>query len=76
MRLPHALGMRAGIVIEVTPEDRRRLDRIVRNRNSLQKHAERARLATADGCCPRPRRYPTWEASVRVGPLAICGMTN
>ena len=44
--------MRAGIVIEVTPEDRRRLDRIVRNRNSLQKHAARARviLATADGC--------------------------
>jgi len=44
--------MRAGTVIEVTPEDRRRLDRIVRNRNSLQKHAARARviLATADGC--------------------------
>src|ERR1700682_3929168 len=44
--------MRAGVVIEVTPEDRRHLDRIVRNRNSLQKHAARARviLATADGC--------------------------
>jgi transposase len=44
--------MRAGINVEVTPEDRRRLDRIVGDRNSPQKHAARARviLATADGC--------------------------
>ncbi len=44
--------MRAGIIVEVTPEDRRRLDRIVGDRNSSQKHTARARiiLATADGC--------------------------
>jgi transposase len=43
--------MRAGIIVEVTPEDRQRLDRIVGDRNSPQKHAARARviLATADG---------------------------
>jgi transposase len=44
--------MRAGIKVEVRREDRRRLDRIVGDRNSPQKHAARARviLATADGC--------------------------
>jgi len=44
--------MRAGIVVSVTPEDRRRLEAIVGNRNSPQKHAARAQalIATADGC--------------------------
>ena len=44
--------MRAGIKVEVRREDRRRLDRIVGDRNTPQKHAARARviLATADGC--------------------------
>jgi transposase len=44
--------MRAGIVVKVTPEDRRRLEAIVSNRNSPQKHVWRAKivLATADGC--------------------------
>jgi transposase len=44
--------MRTGIVVEVTPEDRVRLDAIVRDRNSIQKHVARANviLATADGC--------------------------
>jgi transposase len=44
--------MRAGIVVEVTPEDRVRLERIVGNRNTPQKHSARARviLATAEGC--------------------------
>ena len=44
--------MRAGIVVDVTPEDRTRLDRIVGDHNSSQKHAARARviIATADGC--------------------------
>ena len=48
----HALRMRAGIKVEVRREDRRRLDRIVGDRNTPQKHAARARviLATADGC--------------------------
>src|SRR3954447_18557021 len=44
--------MRAGIKITVTAEDRRWLEAIVRDRNSAQKHAARAKviLATTDGC--------------------------
>ncbi len=43
--------MRAGIVVTVTPEDRRRLEAVVRDRNRPQKHVWRARiiLLTADG---------------------------
>jgi len=44
--------MRAGIVVNVTPEDRRRLEAIVSDRSAPQKHVWRANiiLATADGC--------------------------
>jgi transposase len=44
--------MRAGIAVTVTPEDRRRLDAIVRDRNRAQKHVSRAQvlIATAEGC--------------------------
>ncbi len=44
--------MRAGIVVNVTREDRRRLEGIVADRSALQKYAWRANiiLATADGC--------------------------
>jgi transposase len=44
--------MRAGIVVSVTPEDRRRLEAVVGDRNAKQKHVARAKvvLATADGC--------------------------
>ena len=51
-RAVHALGMRAGIEITVTPEDRRRLEAIARDRNAKLKHVARAKviLATADGC--------------------------
>ena len=44
--------MRAGIVVSVTPQDRIRLEAIVADRNTRQKHAARARVivATADGC--------------------------
>src|SRR5262245_53961519 len=47
-----ALVMRAGIVVNVTPEDRRRLEAIVGDRNAPQKHVWGAKiiLATADGC--------------------------
>jgi transposase len=47
-----ALDMRAGIVVNVTPGDRRRLEAIVGDRNTPQKHVWRAKiiLATADGC--------------------------
>jgi transposase len=44
--------MRAGIVVTVTPADGRRLEAIVRDRSTPQKHVWRAKiiLATADGC--------------------------
>src|ERR671917_1539629 len=44
--------MRTGIVVEVTAADRTRLEAVVADRNSPQKHVWRARivLATADGC--------------------------
>ena len=44
--------MRAGIKVTVTPEDRRRLEAIVVDRGSPQKHVWRAGivLATAEGC--------------------------
>ena len=43
--------MRTGISLDVSPADRRRLEALVRDRNSPQKHVWRARivLATADG---------------------------
>lgn len=48
----HSRVMRAGIVVSVTPEDRLRLESIIADRNTRQKHAARARVivATADGC--------------------------
>jgi transposase len=44
--------MRAGIVVNVTRDDRRRLEAIVADRSAPQKHVWRARiiLATVDGC--------------------------
>jgi transposase len=44
--------MRAGIIVNVTREDRRRLEAIVSDRCTPQKHVWRANivLATADGC--------------------------
>ena len=44
--------MRAGITVNFTPEDRRRLEAIVSDRRAPQKHVWRAKiiLATADGC--------------------------
>ena len=43
--------MREGISVEVSPADRARLEAVVADRNSPQKHVWRARivLATADG---------------------------
>src|SRR4029077_8151860 len=47
-----ALVMRAGIVVNVAPDDRRQLEAIVGDRNAPQKHVWRAKIivATADGC--------------------------
>jgi transposase len=44
--------MRTGIVVFVTPEDRLRLEGVVKDRNSPQKHVARALalIATAEGC--------------------------
>ena len=44
--------MRAGITVNVTSDDRRRLEAIVSDRNAPQKHVWRAQiiLATADRC--------------------------
>ena len=44
--------MRAGIIVNVTRADRRRLEAIVSDRSAPQKHVWRANiiLATADGC--------------------------
>jgi hypothetical protein len=44
--------MRAGIVVNVTSEDRRRLEAILGDRNRPQKHVARAKviLATGEGC--------------------------
>src|SRR3984893_2404479 len=48
----HAWRMRTGISITVTPDDRRRLEAIVGDRNAKQKHVKRAKviLATGEGC--------------------------
>jgi transposase len=44
--------MRDGVSVEVSAADRDRLERVVADRNSPQKHVRRARiiLATAKGC--------------------------
>jgi transposase len=44
--------MRAGIIVNVTSEDRRRLEAILGDRNRPQKHVARAKviLATGEGC--------------------------
>jgi transposase len=44
--------MKTGIVVSVTPTDRRRLEAVIGDRNAKQKHVARAKvmLATADGC--------------------------
>ena len=44
--------MRTGVVVHLSPTDRKRLRSIVDDRNSAQKHVWRARiiLATAEGC--------------------------
>ena len=54
-------GMRPGIIVDVTAADRARLEAVVADRNSPQKHVWRAAivLATADGlgtAFRRPKR--------------------
>jgi hypothetical protein len=59
--------MRAGIVVTVTPNDRRRLEAVVRDRNRPQKHVWRARiiLLTAEGFIEEANNKPkpfVWTA--------------
>ena len=60
--------MRAGITVNVTPEDRHRFEAIISDRSAPQKHVWRANiiLATADGC-------GTVEIMRRSG-LQACGL--
>ncbi|MHB8285576.1 MAG: helix-turn-helix domain-containing protein [Caulobacteraceae bacterium] len=45
------MGMRTGVVVDLSPSDRERLETIVDDRNTAQKHVWRAHimLCTADG---------------------------
>jgi transposase len=60
--------MRTGIVVEVTAADRVRLEAVVANRNSPQKHVWRARivLLTADGCGTAEIKRRTGKAKTAV----------
>ena len=51
-------NMRTGISFEVSPPDRRRLEALVRDRNTAQKHVWRAEivLLSGDARCDRFRR--------------------
>jgi len=48
----YSLGMRNGVEVRLRPGDRERLEAVLADRNSPQKHVWRARiiLATAEGC--------------------------
>lgn len=63
----HARSMRQGIVVEISAADRARLEAVVADRNSRQKHVWRARivLATAD-------RHGTAEIMRRSGKSKPC----
>jgi hypothetical protein len=64
-----APDMRAGITVNVTPEDRYRLEAIISDRSGPQKHVWCANitLATADGC-------GTVEIMRRSGAFQACGL--
>ncbi|MGE5769553.1 MAG: helix-turn-helix domain-containing protein, partial [Betaproteobacteria bacterium] len=60
--------MRPGVLISLTDVDRERLDAIVRDRNSPQKHVWRARivLLTAAGLGPNAVMRETGKSKTRV----------
>jgi hypothetical protein len=74
--------MRAGIVVNVTGAVRRQLEAIISDRSAPQKHVWRAIIilaAAPPGACADPvnrslwcgdGRCGSWEANVRVDPLA------
>src|SRR4051812_2111943 len=65
--------MRAGITVNVTSDDRRRLKAIVSDRNAPQKHVWRAQiiLATADGCGTTRDHAPVGQ--VETGGVDLAG---
>jgi Winged helix-turn helix len=77
--------MRAGIIVNVTPADRRRLEAIVTDRNAPQKQVWRANiiLATAEGCgtAEMMRRSGkskpvVWRWQARVMAEGVAGLTR
>ncbi len=58
--------MKIGTIVQVSPEDRGRLERLVADRNTPQKQARRAAIvrASADGA-------GTMEIMARTGPVRI-----
>ena len=77
--------MRAGIVVNVTPEDRRQLEAIAGDRNAPQKHVWRAKiiLATADGCgtaeimrCSGKAKPVVWRWQERFMQEGVAGLTR
>jgi transposase len=77
--------MRAGIVVNVTPADRRRLEAIVADRNAPQKHVWRANiiLATANGCGTAEimrrsgkSKPVVWRWQERFMAEGVCGLTR
>src|SRR5512132_2495864 len=77
-------GMRSDVEVRLGPGDRERLEAVLADRNSAQKHVWRARiiLATAEGCgtmgscagpaCPSPASGAGSGASWRRASTACC----
>jgi len=65
--------MRGGIAVNVTRDDRRRLEAIVADRSAPQKHVRRANiiLATADGFGAAEIMRPIGQ--MQAGPLEVAG---
>jgi hypothetical protein len=67
--------MRTGIVVNVTPGDRRRLEAIVGNRNAPQKHVWRAKIILpAPTAAARPRSCD--DPASQAGGMAVAGAVH
>ena len=68
--------MRGGIAVNVTRDDRRRLEAIVADRSAPQKHVWRANiiLATADGFGAAEIMRPIGQ--MQAGPLEVAGLRD
>ena len=65
-------GMRTGVTVQLSPEDRVRLNALVADRNTPKKHAWRAEivLLTPDQAAKEPRAVTASEVISRIGPDA------